>query len=123
MIPLLVLGGIGTLLGAAIFLTSWKEVVEWLQNFVAKLKKVWDEVNPLVPSAAVMYGDLIVNGADIISRIMHKLYYKEGEDWVEEVTICKVPENEVPEAIRRKLNMNEETDITTDMERELELTI
>lgn len=121
MIPVLV--GLGVLIGGAILLTSWKSVVEWLQNFVTKLKKVWEEVRPLVPSAAVMYGDLIVNGADVISRIMHKLYYKEGEDWIEETTTCKVSENEVPEAIRKKLSMNEESDITTEMEKELQLTI
>ncbi len=117
MIPALV--GLGLLIGGAILVAGWKAVVEWLDKFVKKLKEVWAQVKPLVPAVAAVYGDTFVEGAELLCRVMHKLYYKEGEDWIEETTTCKVKESEVPESIRKKLSQDEECDITKDMEMEL----
>ena len=117
MIPLLV--GLGALIGGAILVAGWKAVVDWLDKLVKKLKEVWTPVKTLVPAVAAVYGDTFIEGVELLSRVMHKLYYKEGEDWIEATTTCKVKESEVPESIRKKLSQDEECDITKDMEMEL----
>lgn len=114
---------IGLLIGGVVLKRIWGSVIEWLRTFVAALKKAWEKVKPLVPHGVRICGDLIMEGTDFLCRIMHKLYYRKGKDWIEKTTVCEVSEDEVPEEIRRKLSMDKQTDITREMERELQLTV
>ena len=49
---------------------------------------------------------------------MHKLYYQENGEWIEETTTRKVLENEVPDFIRQKVQ-SQAVDITKDIEMQL----
>ncbi len=121
MIPVLI--GLGVLIGGAILVANWGAIVDWLNDFIPKLKKQWKTLREGIPNGARIYGDLIVEGADRLAKIMHKLYYKEDGHWVEQTTTRKVSEDEVPEAIRNKLNRNTESDITGEIEEELGLEV
>lgn len=59
---------------------------------------------------------------------MHKLYYKENGNWIEETTTRTIPESEVPPQILAKIqNTNDKEgiaeDVTDEMEKELQMTI
>lgn len=118
--------GLGLLIGGVILVANWDEVVSAFKEFIPKLKEAWKSARPLVPYAARMYGDIVVEGADRLGAIMHKIFYKEDGQWVEETTTRKVPANEVPadvrEIIEAQLGM-QAADITSKMEEKLQLQI
>ena len=89
MIPFLV--GLGLVIGGTLLVKYWKNIVDWLKDFIPKLKMAWKRVRPMLP-------------------------------WIEQTTTRKVEESEVPAHIRDRLK-NEETNITHEMEEELELTV
>ena len=120
MLPLLI--GAGLLIGGVLIVANWDSIVNWLKDFVPKLKAAWEKVRIMVPHGARIYGDLVVEGADKLAKIMHKLYYKEDGQWVEETTTRKVSQDEVPPAILAKIRM-QESDITENMEAELGLEV
>jgi hypothetical protein len=120
MIPLLI--GLGVLIGGALIVANWDEIVDWLQDFIPKLKAAWEKVRDLIPHGARIFGDIVVEGAERMMKIAHKLYYKEDGQWIEETTTRKIPESEVPPFIRNK-GIKKETDITEEMEQELGLEI
>lgn len=119
MLPLL----LGLLIGGAIIVANWDSIVNWLNGFISKLKAAWESIREDIPHGARIFGDLIVEGANSLARIMHKLYYKENGRWVEETTTRKVSESEVPLAIRKKMSHHREADITEAMEDELGLEV
>jgi hypothetical protein len=120
MIPLLI--GLGVLIGGALIVANWDAIVDWLHDFVPKLKAAWEKVRDSIPHGARIFGDLVVEGAERLMKISHRLYYKKNEQWIEETTTRKIPESEVPPFIRNK-GIKKETDITEEMEEELGLEI
>lgn len=120
MLPLLI--GAGLLLGGILIVANWEAIVDWLNDFIPKLRKVWDSVKIFVPHAAAVFGDVVLDGAERMARIMHKLYYKENNEWIEETTTRKVDESEVPEFIRNKIKQ-QEADITSEIEEHLSLEV
>lgn len=124
MIPLLIGLGIG-IIGTVVALAYWDDIVDWLNDFIPRLEAAWNEFKQSIAHAAMMAAEKVKEAGKFIVKIMHKLYYKnEKQQWVEETTTRTVPENEVPPAIRAKVNRQEvEADITEDIERELNLTI
>lgn len=120
MIPALV--GLGILIGSVLVVANWKGILDWLTDFIPKLKSAWAKVKPNVPYAAVLVGDLIVEGVSRMAAIMHRMYYKEDGKWIEATTTRKVDASEVPAHIRCKFE-NQEADITKDMEDTLQLTV
>ncbi len=67
-------------------------------------------------------GQALGGTGSALVAVMHRLYYKENGEWIEQTTTRKVEESEVPVHIRDRLK-NEETNITHEMEEELELTV
>lgn len=120
MIPLLV-AAVG-LLGGALLVSYWTDIVDWLEAFIPKVKRIWSQVRSYVPHEARMIGDMIIKHAETIVRIMHKMYYKEKDQWYEETTTREISEDEVPASILNKVR-RKEADITPEIERELSLTI
>lgn len=120
MLPLLI--GAGLLIGGVLVVANWDSIVNWLKDFIPKLKAAWEKVRVFVPHGARIYGDMIVEGADKLAKIMHKLYYQEDGQWVEETTTRKISKNEVPAAILAKIG-KKETDITETMEDVLQLEV
>ena len=120
MLPLLIVAGLA--IGSVVIAANWDSIVNWLKDFVPKLRAAWNSVRENVPHGARIFGDIIVEGAERLSRIMHKLYYKENGQWIEETTTRKVSEDEVPASIRNKIN-RKEADITEEIEKELKLEV
>ena len=124
MLPLLV--GLGVLIGGVILVANWDEVISAFKEFIPKLKAAWEAARPLVPHVARMYGDIVVEGAERLGAIMHKLFYKEDGQWVEETTTRKVKASEVPADVREIIEAQlgtQAVDITAKMEEKLELQI
>ncbi len=120
MIPFLV--GLGLVIGGTLLVKYWKNTVDWLKDFIPKLKMAWKRVRPMLPYAAIIVGDKLWEAGSALVAVMHRLYYKENGEWIEQTTTRKVEESEVPAHIRDRLK-NEETNITHEMEEELELTV
>lgn len=122
MFPVLI-AVLAALIGGVVLVTSWDEVLDWLQKLVTVTKQMWEKIRSMVPRKARIYGDLIIKGADLICRIMYKFRCKKGNSWITKTETREISENEVPAEIRRKLREGRETDITHEMERELQLTV
>ena len=124
MIPWLI-GAVIGIIGTIVVFAYWDEIVDWLNDFIPKLKAAWDSLKQKIAHAAVMMAEKLYEAGELIARIIHKLYYKnEQGQWVEEATIRTVPENQVPPAIRAKIKRQEqEVDITPEIEEELQLVI
>lgn len=120
MLPLLIAAGLA--IGGVVIAANWNSIVNWLKDFVPKLRAAWNSVRENVPHGARIFGDIIVEGAERLARIIHKLYYKENGQWIEETTTRKVSEDEVPASIRNKIN-RKESDITEEIEKELKLEV
>ena len=120
MLPLLIAAGLA--IGSVVIAANWNSIVNWLKDFVPKLRAAWNSVRENVPHGARIFGDIIVEGAERLARIIHKLYYKENGQWIEETTTRKVSEDEVPASIRNKIN-RKEADITEEIEKELKLEV
>lgn len=118
MLEMLLLG----LIGGAVILANWDKITSWLDDLVQKLNAVWQQIRVNVPHAARVFGDLIMQGFQSVARIMHKLYFKKGDQWIEKTTTRMCDESEVPLAIRNKLSKNE-TDITEEIQKELQLEV
>lgn len=127
MVPLLVLTGL--LIGGIAIAANWKAIVDWLKDFIPKLRETWKKIRENVPYGAKIVGDLVVKGLDKLAKIMHKLYYQEDNHWVEETTTRIVSESEVPPEIvaqikrQKNQNKNKDVDITAEMEEELQLEV
>lgn len=120
MIPFLV--GLGLVIGGTLLVKYWKNIVDWLKDFIPKPKMAWKRVRPMLPYAAIIVGDKLWEAGSALVAVMHRLYYKENGEWIEQTTTRKVEESEVPAHIRDRLK-NEETNITHEIEEELELTV
>lgn len=116
MLPLLI--GLGVLIGGVLIVANWDEIINWLDDFIPKLKNAWEQVRPNVPHAAMIVGDTIIEGAETMVRVMHKLYYREDGEWIEETTTRKVAEEEVPDFILQKVQ-SQAADITKEVEMQL----
>ena len=123
MLPWLIALGIGTVLIVA----NWDKITGWLRDFIPKLEAAWKELREYMPHGAKIFGDLIMEGGKRLSRIMHKLYYKDNGQWMEETTVRKVDANDVPADIRAKIERMEaraqQADITEEIEEVLQLEV
>ena len=109
-------------IGACLVVTYWSEIINWLKDFVTKLKRVFAQVGRIIKHAAIIVAQKI---RDVYARIMHKQYYQKQGKWFEETTTRVISEDEVPPQILAKIEREEtaETDITPEMERELQMTV
>jgi len=117
MLPLL--AGLAILVGGVLVVAYWADIVNWLKDFIPKVKKFFQDLPQRIAHAAAIFIQRIQNG---MVAIRHKLYYKEEGSWVEETTTRKVNESEVPPFIRNKVR-NQEEEITDEMEQELKMEI
>lgn len=117
---------VGLLVGSAIIVANWDSVVKWLHDFVPKLKDFWTNIRETIPHGGRFYGDIIMKVVDgverMLSRIKQKMIYQEDEQWVEQTTTRLVDQNQVPAAIRAKIQQ-QEADITEALEKETQMTL
>ena len=118
MIPLLL--GLGVLIGGAIIVANWDDIVDWLKDFIPKLKAAWNKLKKAVAHAAMVVAEKVKN----MFHIKHKQYYQENGQWMEETTTRKVNEDEVPAFIKAKVKKSQQdVNITSEMEQELHMEI
>ena len=116
LLALLAAAGVGSV--ATVFvLAYWDEIVNWLRNLINALADVWNEIKKYIPNEYLIIGQKILDG---LVQIVHKLYYKEGEDYVEQTTTRKISADKVPPHILKSLNQQEQN-ITQNMKEELKL--
>lgn len=97
----------GGLLVAAV-VTCWDEIKEWLVEAVSAIKRFF--VGMLHATAA-----FIKKARATIAKIMHSVYYKEDDKWIEETTTREIPESELPPSVRRKLTTKKK-EVTEELE-------
>ena len=111
---------IAAVIGGVLLVAFWDEIVDWLKDLVTKLKSMFASMAKKIAHAAGAFIQKIENG---LAAIRHKLYYKEEGEWVEETTTRKIKESEIPANILRKAKRSQETDVTEEIEDELELSL
>ncbi len=123
MIPLIVAGLAALAVGAVYVVSHWSDIIDWLYDFLPRLKNFWDSQKVKLPHAAMMVGDLVFEGATQLVRIMHKQYYREQDgQWMMKTTTAKIDEDQVPDFIKAKISA-QETNITEEMQNELGMEI
>ena len=120
MIPLLIAGGL--LIGTVLIVANWNDIVDWIRDFIPKLKAAWEKIRPHVPYEMQFLSDKIVEAGEHLVQIIHKFYYRDEKtnDLMEGTTIRKVNESEVPPHILAKLSKKQPADISQEMELILE---
>ena len=114
-----ILGGLAIAAALATF-ARWDEVVSWLKAFVQTLIGLFTSVAKGIAHAAAVFVEVVTEG---MAGVMHKLYFKENGQYIEQVRTRTVPESELPAWAKKKLNKYHETEISNDVERELQLTL
>lgn len=113
----MVLVGLAGLVGGALVVAYWDEIVDWLADFIPRVRQVFSTAMHNVAHAAGMFVQKV---KDAYAKIMHKLYYKEEGKWVEETTSREIKESEVPPWIRNKISA-QERDMTDEFESKMDL--
>ena len=106
-------------IGGILVVAFWDEIVDWLKNLVAGLRRMFSELKKKIAHAAGAFIERVERG---LAAIRHKLYYQEQGEWIEETTTRKIEESEIPASIRRKIR-NHETEVTDEVEQELQLSL
>lgn len=122
MLPLVatILGGIGVL-GTAIVVTYWEDIVQWLSDLVSKLSAAWKKLTAAVKHGALVFAQKI---KDAFAQITHKLYYRAQGKWMERSTSAVISESELPPDILAEVRAKHEAaNITKIMEQKLDLKI
>lgn len=111
-----ILVGLGLVIGGTLLVKYWKNIVDWLKDFIPKLKMAWKRVRPMLPYAAIIVGDKLWEAGSALVAVMHRLYYKENGEWIRHRRRRgRSKKVKVPAHIRDRLK-NEETNITHEME-------
>ncbi|MBO6177917.1 MAG: hypothetical protein J6M62_12170 [Selenomonadaceae bacterium] len=120
MITTLILGLIAVT-GAVAIAKHWPEIIDWLTKYVKELLQIFLDVAQTIMHAGMALAKTLADG---FTEIIHKEYYQEGEQWMEQVTRRKIDKSQMPPYIKQKLGLSEagtEVNITSDIERELKL--
>ena len=110
--------GLGVLAAGMVAFKYWDEIVDWLKDFVSTLANLFVTVASGIWHAAGVFVKFIKEG---LVATQHKLYYKENEQYIERITTRTIPESELPAWVKAKMNNTQETDISDEVERELQL--
>lgn len=104
--------GTGLLLGAGLLTAFWNDVVSWIKQAVQKVK----EILGVVSYGFTVFVRKIEEGLKEIS----KHYTKKQNKWQETIITKQISESEVPAEIRAKASMYHDTEITKDLQMQLE---
>ena len=111
MAPWIIALGLGALFVAA----NWDKLVNWLIDFTRKVANALRNIG----HAAKIFAKKLVNK---VFQVLHRLFYKKDDKWIQETTRTEVPESEVPEWAKAGVAQSE-TDVTDKYQRELQLTL
>ena len=112
--------GIGVLAATFAVVKNWSEIKQWFKDFVSALADIFTYTLKGVAHAAAAFMEVVKSG---IEHFKHKLYYKEENHYVEEIRVREVQEDQLPAWARQKLNPAQETNVTREIENEIQLTL
>ena len=99
----------------------WDKFVEWLSDFLPKVAAVIRKLANGVEYATEVVADWLDSSS---VAMKHRLYHKEGNNWIEETTTRQLPDSELPPRIRKKIKVRgQEEDISREIEAETGLTV
>lgn len=115
------IAGLGAIAATMAIMANWEEVKKWLRDFVKALSGIFVTIGQGLYHAAGVFINVIKKG---FSDVMHKLYYQEGNHYVEEIRTRELPENQLPAWAKKKLQQNSgEVDVSQNVENELQMTL
>lgn len=103
-----VIPGIIAVIGTTLAVSFWSEIVDWFKEVFSQVKRLF--LNIVHATAA-----FVKKAANAIAKVMHRLYYKEDNKWIEETTTREISESELPDSIKKKLRVKE-TEVTEELE-------
>ena len=111
-------------IGTVAVLANWDEIVDWFKKeFLPTLEELWNKVKSDVIHAAKVFVDKVLEKGEWLVEFIHKLYYKEDNQWYEQTTTRKCDEDKVPDWAKAKAKANTEPDVTDRVEQELQVEI
>lgn len=111
-------------IGTVAVLANWDEIVDWFKKeFLPTLEKLWNDVKTEVIHAAKVFVDKVLEKGEWLVEFIHKLYYKEDNQWYEQTTKRACSEDEVPSWVKEKAKTNKQSDVTDRIEQELQVEI
>jgi len=102
-------------LGALFVAANWDKLVNWLKDFTRKVANALRNLG----HAAKIFAQKVGNK---VFQVLHRVFYKEDNQWYQETTRTRVDESEVPEWAKAGVAQSE-TDVTDRYQRELSLTL
>ena len=112
MIQYLILGA-AAIIGIGLIATFWNDILDFLKKAARKVKEV---VKGFLYGSKVFLKKMREGVKEIT-----KHYSKVNDRWEETIVSRTVPASEIPEEILQKARMNEEYDITDELEMQLEV--
>ena len=93
------------MIGGRALLRNWNAVINWLYDFLPKVRAIWEATKEMVPH---MHPEFLVekylDGAEKLVRTIHQLAYKKDGQWVEKTTTrAFCPEDTVPDWVRERV--------------------
>lgn len=111
MIPALLALGVGAL----IVMACWDDIVDWLRSFTRKVKNFFRNIG----HAAKIFAQKVRGH---IMQVIHRVFFKENNQWYQETTRVEVEESEVPEWAKAGVAASEK-DVTEKYRQKLSLTL
>lgn len=99
---------------------NWKSILQWFKDFVTALISLFSTVIKGVAHAAAAFIEVAIQG---FADLKHKLYYEEDDHYVEEIRVRQLSEDQLPAWAKKKLNRRSETDVTNEIESEIQMTL
>lgn len=106
---------IPAIIGGLFVVAYWDELVSTLKDICSKVAEALRNVG----HAAKIFAKKLANK---VFQILHRLFYKEDNKWIQETTRVEVSESEVPEWAKAGVAQSE-VDVTNKYQRELSLTL
>lgn len=103
--------GAGIIAGVGLLAAFWNEITSWLKRAVEKVKEIVSGIH----YGVTVFVKKLREGMKEIS----KHYSKKGTQWEETTVTRTISESEVPDEIKQKARLNEEVEITKELELEL----
>ena len=107
--------GAGIVLGGLFIIAYWDEIMNWLKDFVLRIKRN-------IPRVMHSMG-VFIKGLGRVGHIIHKLFFKENNKWFQKTTTTEIEEDEIPAKYRNKMGQQQENDITDEIEGDLQLSL
>lgn len=116
------IAGLGAIAALMAVFANWDAVKAWFRDFVTALKGLFTSTLKGIAHAAGAFVKVLKEG---MAATMHKLYYKDNGQYVEEIRTRVVPEKALPPWAKAKLKESHgmEAEMTEPLQQELKMTL